>query len=209
MAAPVVRDVLVRPPRSGALGSEGPVQEATVSCYTGRLGFPGATNCTVVAEYGPTTAYGTTTAPSPLGTYHEFPIGGLTPGATYHVRVKATDPADAATPAYSQDYAFTQTPNDVPPGPTIVHQPLTAVTATTTTINWTTNPACPPGQVNYSLSPTLSPLSVASEAGGAAVTSHAVPLTGLTATTRYYYRIFQVAPSGSSTLSSLQTFVTT
>jgi len=207
VAAPVVRDVLVRPPRSGALGSEGPVQEATVSCYTGRLGFPGATNCTVEAEYGPTTAYGTTTAPSPLGTYHEFPIGGLTPGAEYHVRVRATDPADAATPAYSQDYAFVQTPNEVPPGPTIVHQPITGLTATGATINWTTNPACPSGQVNYSTSPTLQPLFVKSETGGT-VTTHTAPLTGLTAATRYYYRIFQTAPAGSSTLSSLQSFLT-
>jgi hypothetical protein len=208
VAAPVVRDVLVRPPRSGALGSEGPVQEATVSCYTGRLGFPGATDCTVVAEHGPTTAYGTTTAPTPLGTYHEFPIGGLTPGATYHVRVKATDPADAATPAYSQDYAFVQTPNDVPPGPTIVHQPLTGITATTATVNWTTNPACPSGTVQYSLTPTLQPLLSKSETGGN-VTTHAVSLTGLTATTRYYYRVVQPSVAGGTTVSSLLSFVTT
>jgi hypothetical protein len=40
------------------------------------------------------------------------------------------------------------------------------------------------------------------------VTSHSAALTGLVAVTRYYYRIFQVAPDGSSTLSGLRTFVT-
>ena len=49
--------------------------------------------------------------------------------------------------------------------------------------------------MNYSTSPTLSPLSVKSETGGT-VTNHSTALTGLTASTRYYYRIFQVAPNG-------------
>ena len=204
MVAPILRDVSLRVPRSGAAGSQGAVQEAAVSCFTGRH----ATTCTVVAEYGPTAAYGSTTSPSPAGGAHEVHLGDLTPGGSYHFRVKATDPADAANPTYSQDYAFTQPPDAVPPGPTLIHQPVTAVTATGATVNWTTSPACPAGQVNYSTSPTLSPLLVKSETGGT-VTTHSAALTGLTASTRYYYRIFQTAPGGSSRLSSLQSFVTT
>ena len=204
MAAPRLRDVQLRPPRSGAAGSEGRVQEAVVSCYTGHQSTP----CNVVAEYGPTTAYGTSTSPTPTGGYHEFPIGDLTPGAYYHFRVKATDPTDAGNPTYSQDYAWTQPPDVAPAGPTLIHQPITGITASGATINWTSSPACPPGQVNYSLSPTLSPLLVKSETGGAPVTAHAVPLTGLAAATRYWYRIFQVTAAGASTLSSLQSFVT-
>jgi phosphodiesterase/alkaline phosphatase D-like protein len=134
-------------------------------------------------------------------------VGDLTPGTLYHFRVKATDPADAANPAYSQTYRFTQPPDVVPPGPIIVVTATTGITTTGATVNWTTSPACPSGQVNYSTSPTLTPLSVKSETGGT-VTNHSAALTGLAPATRYYYRVFQVAPNGSSRLSSLQSFVT-
>lgn len=204
MAAPILRDVTLETPRSGAAGSQGRVTEALVSCRTGRH----ATTCYVEVEYGPTTAYGTTTPRSPNGASHLLPVGGLTPGGYYHFRVKATDPADAANPTYSQDYAFTQPPDVVPPGPTIVHQPVSAITATGATVNWTTNPAQPPGTVQYSTSPSLDPLSSSSETGGN-VTTHTRPLTGLTATTRYYYRIIQPGVTGGATVSSLQSFVTT
>ena len=204
MVAPILRDVHLRTPRSGAAGSQGAVQEAYVSCFTGQH----ATPCYVEVQYGATTAYGTTTSRSPTGGYHDVAVGDLTPGGYYHFRVKATDPTDAGNPTYSQDYTFTQPPDVVPPGPVVVVGATTAITATGATINWTTTPACPSGQVNYSTSPTLTPLSVKSETGGT-VTSHSAALTGLTATTRYYYRVFQVAPNGSSRLSSLQSFVTT
>ena len=92
------------------------MQEASVSCFTGRH----STSCTVVAEYGPTTSYGSTTSPSPAGGAHEVQLGDLTPGGYYHFRVKATDPTDAGNPTYSQDYTFTQPPDVVPPGPTII-----------------------------------------------------------------------------------------
>ena len=40
------------------------------------------------------------------------------------------------------------------------------------------------------------------------MTTHTRPLTGLTATTRYYYRIIQPGVIGGATVSSLQTFIT-
>jgi hypothetical protein len=203
VVAPILRDVQLTPPRSGAAGSQGRVQEALVTCYTGRQ----STNCYVEVEYGPTTAYGTTTTRTPTGGYHATPVGDLTPGGYYHFRVKATDPTDAGDPTYSQDYAWTQPMDALPPGPTVTTGAVTGITTTGATVPWTTAPACPSGQVNYSTSPTLDPLSVKSETGGV-VTSHSAALTGLTAVTRYYYRIFQVAPDGSSTLSGLRTFVT-
>src|SRR5207244_3234657 len=45
-------------------------------------------------EYGPTTAYGTTTTLDPSRTTsHAVPISGLTPGTYYHYRVKSRDAA--------------------------------------------------------------------------------------------------------------------
>ena len=96
----------------------------------------------------------------------------------------------------------------VPPGPTIVNQPMTGITATGATVNWSTNPAMPPGTVQYSVNPNLSPLLSATETGGN-VTAHTRPLTGLTATTRYYYRIIQPAVVGGATVGGLQSFITT
>ena len=203
MAAPLLRDVQLTVPRSGAAGSEGRVTEAVVTCYTGRA----ATPCYIEVEYGPTAAYGTTTPRTPTAGYHAMPVSGLTPGGYYHFRVKATDPTDVPTPTYSQDYTFTQPPDDVPPGPTIVNQPITGLAATTATINWTTSPAQPPGTVQYSVSPSLSPLLSATETGGN-VTTHTRPLTGLTTATRYYYRIVQPGVVGGATVGGLQTFLT-
>jgi purple acid phosphatase-like protein len=207
MAAPMLRDIAITPPRSGAAGSEVRVQECRVRCWTGR----GATPCSVVADYGPTTAYGSTTPPTPPGGAHELLLGDLTPGVTYHLRLTATDPTDAPNPTQSQDHSWLQTPDLVPPGPSLTAIAAGSLTATGATITWTTDPACPNGQVNYATTPAgveTSP-TVASESGSGTRTSHSVAITGLVASTRYYYRVFQVAPDGSSTLSALRTFVTT
>ena len=206
MVAPILRDIAITPPRSGAAGSQGLVQECRVQAWTGRH----ATPCTVVAEYGPTTSYGTSTPPSPLGSFHDLLLGDLTPGTLYHVRLVATDPTDQANPTTSQDQSFVQTPNLVPPGPTLSAIGTTPA-QTTCSVAWTTAPACPNGQVNYATTPAAvdSSPTVASESGTGTRTSHTVSITGLTASTRYYYRVFQVAPDGSSTLSALRTFVTT
>ena len=40
MVAPILRDVSLTVPRSGAAGSQGAVQEAYVSCFTGRHATP-------------------------------------------------------------------------------------------------------------------------------------------------------------------------
>jgi len=199
MAVPYLRDVTIQPARSNAAGSQGRVQEMLLTCYTGRE----ATNCNVVVEFGPTTAYGTTTVQTPTGSRHQLPIGDLTPGATYHLRVKATDPTDAGN-------TIVQTPEVVyggAAGPTITVGAPTGVVSAGAVINWTTAPACPPGEVYYATTPAMATQLTKVESGGTG-TSHSAPLTGLTAVTRYYYRIRQTDPQGRVTLSGLQSFVT-
>jgi hypothetical protein len=202
MVAPVLRDVQIAPPRVNAAGSQGRIQETLVSCYTGRH----STNCYVEVEFGPTTSYGTTSARTPTAGYHEIPVGELTPGATYQMRVKATDPTDAGNPTYSQNYQITHTPNDVPPGPAVTVNAMTGIVATGAVVNWTTAPAAPRGSVQYGTSPTRL-TSTAAENAGADVTTHTTPLSGLTTVTRYYYRIIQPGPTGTTT-SPLQSFLT-
>jgi hypothetical protein len=200
MPPPIIRDVALETARSGSVTN---LQEAWVTCRTGRH----AELCTVLADYGPTPAYGATSPPMAPAAFHRVPLGDLTPGARYHFRLRA----DNGQEAVSQDYAFTNTPGPVPPGPTVTTGTPTGVTATGATIPWTTDPACPPGQVNYgtSIDELLRTPRVASETAGADRTSHSVALTGLVATTRYYYRVFQLAPNGNSTLSAITSFTTT
>ncbi len=211
MVAPVVRDVELEPPRSGSEGSQGRVQEARVSCWTGRAGL---TNCNVVAEFGPTTSYGTTSAQTSLGGYHRFVFGDLTPGTYYHVRLKATDPTDAANPTYTQDYGFTQTGAAIPPGPTVTVTAPTSILATSATINWTTATTCPNGQIWYGTSyaavMTGGTPTVVNEVGAGLRTSHTQNVTGLVTATRYYYRIVQADATAAAnvTTTGVNTFVT-
>lgn len=58
----------------------------TISCTTDEAS-------TVVIEYGPTTAYGISTAATPSGTTHSRTITGLVPSTVYHFRIRATDTA--------------------------------------------------------------------------------------------------------------------
>lgn len=202
MVPPVIRDVALHLARSGAESSGLiPLREAHVTFWTGRH----SESVPASLEYGPTPAYGSTVGPDAGGPLHHLVIPDLTPGARVHFRVKAGAGADEAL---GQDHAFTATPGVVPPGPTIVHQPLTGLTATGATINWSTNPAAPPGRVDYSTDPNLSPKLTKAETAGADRTNHAAPLTGLTTRTLYYYRVTQASAAGGSTTTSLRTFVT-
>jgi len=209
--APVVRDVALFRSRSGAEGAgKVPTAEAWVTCWTGQH----ARNATVVADYGPTTAYGTTTAATPAGPQHGIVLGGLTPGAYYHFRLTATSAAgepDAGTTAQTQDYGFTATPGPPPAGPTVTPGAVTGITATQATVPWTTAPACGPGQVNWGLTvlEAINNPRVKSESFAGTQTSHTVTITGLTTATVVYYRIWQVAPNGGSTLTALASFTTT
>ena len=57
-------------------------------------------------EYGPTTAYGTTAVKADRGTSHNLTLTGLTPGGTYHYRVKSWDYATNRNSATSPDGIF-------------------------------------------------------------------------------------------------------
>src|SRR5262245_25269096 len=208
MVAPVVRDVELEPPRSGGEGSQGRVQEARVSCWTGRA----STNCYVVAEFGPTTSYGTTSTQTPTAGFHRLVFGDLTPGTYYHFRLKATDPTDVANPTYTQDYGFYQTPNAIPAGPTVTVGAVSSILATSATINWTTATGTPNGRVLYGTSYAAvmaggTPTSVP-ETGGVPKTTHTCGISALTTATRYYYRIEQTDNAGNTTLTGVNSFVT-
>ena len=63
-------------------------------------------------EYGTTTSYGSTEYDPTLVTSHSITLTGLSPGTTYHFRVKSTDAA--GNTAVSGDYTFTTLESTTP-----------------------------------------------------------------------------------------------
>jgi hypothetical protein len=79
---------------------------------------PEGTSTEVVVDYGLTTAYGTTTAPVTVsGTTSQpfsIPLSGLTPGATYNYRVRATNP-DGTVSTTNATFVAPTPPDNAPP----------------------------------------------------------------------------------------------
>lgn len=143
-------------------------------------------------EFGPTTAYGFMTQladTNPRVKIHEVHLGPnyyynsialtLTPGTTYHFRVKSQDGAENL--ARSMDATFT-TPDNA--APTVENLAADQVTTSTARIRWRTNePAT--SEIEYG------PGNYNETAGDAVnrVTSHTVLLTGLTPGTSYHVQV--------------------
>lgn len=144
--------------------------------------------------YGTTSALGQT-ATGATGTSHTVTITGLTSGATYSYRVTSADGAGNAStsPSAASTPATFVAPDTVPPTVTSV---AATGSGTTATVTWTTNESAT-SVVQYGTSAS----SLTSTASGGSGTSHSVALTGLTANTRYYYRVVSADAAGNSTTS--------
>jgi len=158
--------------------------------------------------YGTTTAYGSsTTLDTVLVASHGQMILGLLPATTYHFRIQSQDASGNTATSSDQIVVTLALPDTTPPV-------ISALTATPSsmnaTVNWTTNE---PGttKVYYS---TVTPLvltatSTLSMENVTLVTDHSLLLTGLTATTTYYFAAESRDASGNVATSSEQTFTTT
>jgi hypothetical protein len=135
-------------------------------------------------EYGPTSSYGTSSTldPSPVTT-HSVTITGLTAITLYHYRVKSRD--TASNLATSGDFTFTTTAAPDTTSPVISAVASSGLTATGATITWTTDE---PGDSQVEYGPTTA-YGASSTINPSLLTSHSVPITGLTASTLYHYRV--------------------
>ena len=127
---------------------------------------------------------------------HSVTLPGLASATTYYYKVTSADVSgNSATSATALSFTSADT---TPP----VISAVTATPASTTaTIAWTTNEAST-SRVDYGTSATN--LNLNTTVAGS-VTTHSVPLTGLAAGTRYYYRVTSVDPSGNSATSPVTT----
>jgi Purple acid Phosphatase, N-terminal domain len=128
-------------------------------------------------EYGTSAVYGSmTTLDSTQVTSHSVVLSGLSAGTTYHFRVHSGSSA-------SGDFTFTTSGTGAAPAISAVS--ATGVVSNAATITWSTDIAAN-SQVEYG---TTTAYGTSSTLDGALVTSHSEPLTGLSASTTYHFRV--------------------
>ena len=139
-------------------------------------------------QFGTTTAYGALSVLNPaLVTSHSVTLTGLTTGVTYNFAAISTDTAGTAT---SPNFNLTT----IVPIPKISNVTISGITATSATINWTTDQPSS-SQVQFGTTAAYGALSVRNPA---LVTSHSVTLTGLTAGTTYNFAAISGNAAGTS-----------
>ncbi|MCK5398057.1 MAG: pre-peptidase C-terminal domain-containing protein, partial [Thermoplasmata archaeon] len=154
-----------------------------------------------LVDYGTTTGYGSTATGSSGATYHTVSLSGLSASTTYHYRVKSTD--SSSNVGISSDYTFTtQSAGDTTP-PVISEISGSSITSTSATITWITDESST-STVNYGT--TTGYGSTATGSGG--VTSHSVPLSGLSPSTTYHCRVVSTDTAGNTATSTDRTFTT-
>jgi|GEM_PF-1975065 len=158
---------------------------------------------TTQVEYGTATAYGSlTTLDATLVTAHSQALTGLSASTLYHYRVRSRD--GAGNEAISPDFTLTTAaPPDTTP-PVISGVTSSGITASGATISWTTNEAATT-QVEYGTTTAYGSLTTFD---ASLVTAHSQPLTGLTASTLYHYRVRSRDAAGNEAVSADFTLTT-
>jgi subtilisin family serine protease len=143
-------------------------------------------------EYGLTTDYGDLIKDFILMSMHSITIFDLEPETTYHFRINSSDASGNYN--VSEDFNFTTeaSPDETPPS--IFGLMVTGITDTTATIIWETSE---PSDYYVEVGETLT---YGREFSGANSywMEFSVKLTGLTESTRYYYRVESTDPSGNT-----------
>jgi phosphodiesterase/alkaline phosphatase D-like protein len=171
---------------------------------------PGQSVTSVEVEYGPTTAYGHTTAVQGIGagggvTNLQFPLAGLTANTTYHARVLATS-IDGAVE--SQDLTFmtssggNEGENGGGTAPDVTSTAVDGLTEHGAVLHATVNPHGQEAsyEVQYGTSTSYGSTTAVKllSAGTKAGTAVTIPLLGLQAGTNYHARFRVVSSAGTA-----------
>jgi hypothetical protein len=163
---------------------------------------PEGAETTYQFEYGPTAAYGTAApAPAPaLGTgtadlEEAKALTGLSPGATYHYRVVASNEMGTT---YGADKTLTTTK-----APSVTTEAASAVNAEEATLNSSVNPEGFTTTYQFEYGPTTAygskaPASAQSAGSGTSDVAVSQGLTGLTENTTYHYRLVATNSEGTT-----------
>jgi len=186
--------------------------ETGITDQSATIGWNTNEPATSQVEYGTTsTIHGgydqtTTLDPSLLGA-HSVTLTGLTPDTIYYYRVISQDAA--GNESVSGERTFTTLADTTPPVITPGSISATGITDKAATITWVTNEPSTT-RVEYGLTSTthgsydyMTPLNATLDL------NHSQSLSGLTASTTYYYRVISEDASGNEVVSDEQSFVTT
>jgi peptidoglycan hydrolase-like protein with peptidoglycan-binding domain len=156
--------------------------------------------------YGTTTDYSVTTAWSgSLAVNYTQTLTGLMASTTYHFQVRTKDLA--GNTATSSDMVFTTSAvADLTP-PVISSVAAGNITSTAATITWMTDEAAT-SKVYYGTSTPLNLGTALTGSNSLLVTAHSMPLSGLTASSTYYYVVESQDGSGNTATSTESSLVT-
>jgi subtilisin family serine protease len=140
-------------------------------------------------EYGLTTNYGDIIEDFIPMSMHSITLFDLEPETTYHFRINSSDASGNYN--LSEDFNFTTEASPDETSPSIFGLMVTDITVTTATIVWETNE---PSKYNVEVGETLSYGREFSGANSYWMT-FSIKITGLTESTRYYYRVESTDPS--------------
>ncbi len=152
-------------------------------------------------DYGLDTTYGQTANGNGPVTSHSVTLTNLVPGTLHHYRVSSSDAS--GNTANGTDRTFTTLAGGDTTAPVISNVVVSAITATSATIGWTTDETAT-SQVNYGLDTTYGQTAN----GNGPVTSHSVTLTNLVPGTLHHYRASSSDASGNTANGTDRTFTT-
>ena len=178
---------------TGPVTSIGP----TTATVTGTVN-PNGLATTWYVDYGTSTSYGTKSASVNAGSGTaniavSANLTGLTPGATYHYRMVATNSSGTARGA---DGIFTTSA-----APVAVTGSATSVTVTSATLNGTVDPnsRATSWYFEYGTSTSYGSKTAAKSAGaGTSTVNVSAPVSGLTRGRLYHYRLVATSDAGTS-----------
>ena len=145
-----------------------------------------------------------TSSNSTLVTSHSRTLTGLTASTTYYFIIKSAD--SSGNLATTTEATFTTMPPVDTTSP-VISSIVATPGSTTSTVTWLTNEAAT-SKVKYSLDPLATAVVILNISSSSLVTSHSLDLTGLSASSTYYFMVESADASSNLATSTQQSFVT-
>jgi hypothetical protein len=138
-------------------------------------------------------------------TSHSFTLTGLSATTTYYFTVTSADGSANSTTAPQSSFVTTAIPDTT--APVISAVSASGITSSTATVGWTTDEAAT-SKVYYSTSTPVITASALSVLNGSFTTGHTLALSGLTASTTYYFVLESKDASNNTATTTDATFTT-
>ncbi|RJR12504.1 hypothetical protein C4585_03690, partial [Candidatus Parcubacteria bacterium] len=150
------------------------------------------------------TGTASTKTDSAFVTSHSLTLTGLTPGVAHYFKVESKDAANNTTLSSETSFTTSVLPDTAPP---VISAVVATPASTTAQVTWTTNESAT-SKVYYGTATPLVLGSASTVSAGGFVTSHSLPITGLTASTTYFMVVESKDAANNTATSSESSFTT-